>query len=206
MVEDRTPDAFFPTDCQITLWRKGAEPQTITTEVTNFSDGGGGKETETVAHFGDAYLTVKQPQENFEVSFDVDINDTTWAQVMSYDVATAGSSGSANATKVVSAGEQLPYKIKLEWLDSEYPAEVGSEPGEVGAGYKILYYNAYGVSFEKENSADSRLNGTVTFRVSPSDSNARGQKYEIECDNFEDSVASGSYNSWEGTADTDFGY
>lgn len=198
---NRTPQAYFPGDAIITIMRKGGAAQVITTEVSNFDEGGGGKDVETVAHFGNAYLTIKKSQEQFEVSFDVDVNDTTWAQVMSYDVSTSGS-----ATKVTSGGDQLPYKIKIEYLDSEYPAEVGSAAGVVGAGYKMLFYNAYGVNFEKESAADDYLKGTISFRVSPSDENSNGQKLEIECSDFTDAAGSGSYVGWETTADTLFGY
>lgn len=198
---DRTPAAYFPEDCIITIHRKGGTAQTITTEVTNFSDGGGGKDTESVVHFGGAYLTVKKSQEQFEVNFDVDVNDTVWAQVMSYDVTDAGS-----ATMVKSGGTQLPYKVKLEWLDSEYPASVGSAVGTVGAGFKIIYYNAYGVSYEKDNAADNYLTGTVGFKVEPADQNANGQRYEIECKDFTDATGSGSYVAWESAGDTLFNF
>jgi len=188
---DFTPAAYFPDDCVITIEEKNGSTTTITTDVTNFTDGGGGKETESVAHFGGAKLTIKKPQEDFEVSFDVDVNDTFWAQVMSGSVTTAGS-----ATMVTSDGTQDDYKIKLEWND----------PDTGSAGYKLIYYNAHGVSYEKDNAADEYMKATIGFRLSPQDDVGSGQKFEIECSNFSDSGGSGSYVGWETTADTLFGF
>jgi len=95
---DKTPAAYFPTDAVITVLRKGGSVQTITTEVTNFNDGGGSRDTESIAHFGNAFLTIKKPQEQFEISFDVDLNDTTWAEMINFDSAAgdviAGDAGS----------------------------------------------------------------------------------------------------------------
>lgn len=188
---DFTPAAYFPDDCVMTLEKKGGSTTTVTTDVTNFTDGGGGKDSDSVAHFGGAKLRIKKPQEDFEVSFDIDINDTFWAQVMSGSITSAGS-----GTKVTSDGAQSDYKVKLEWED----------PDTGSAGLKFIYYNALGVSYEKENAADDYLKATVSFKLTAQDSIGSGQRYEIECSNFSDTGGSGSYVGWETDADTLFGY
>ena len=188
---DYTPAAYFPDDCIITIEKKGGTAQTVTTDVTNFTDGGGGKDTESIAHFGGAKLTIKKPQEDFEVSFDVDINDTTWANVMSGSITTAGS-----GTKVSSDGTQDDYKVKLAWEDPD----IGS------AGFKIIYYNAHMVSYEKDNAADDYLKASVSFKLSPQNDIGSGQKFEIECSNFGDSGGSGSWVGWETLGDALFGF
>jgi len=192
--------AIFPDQAIVKIERGDGtySVQTTTTEITNFSESGGAKNTESIAHFGGAYLTVEKPQEDFEVSFDVDVKDTTWAQIMSDDITAVPGSSSGSAIQVTSGGEQDPYKIKIEWVSA-----TGSE------GYKIIYYNARGVTFERNSAADDRLTGTITFRLSPADANGSGQRYDIESSNLYDSVigsATGSYGDWEITADTLFGY
>lgn len=196
-----TEQAWFPDVCTIKIERGDStyNVQNITTEITNFSEGGGEKNIESIAHFGGAYLTVVKPQEMFEVSFDADITDTRWAQVMSDDVTAVGSGTSGSSVMVRSGGEQDNYKIKIEWKSSN-----GSE------GYKIIYYNAKGVNFEKSNSADDRLMGTMSFQLSPASAVGSGQRYDIEGSDLTNtaigSTTTGSYGGWEITADTLFGY
>ena len=196
-----TWQAIFPDMATIKIERGDAtyKVQTITTEVTNFGESGGGKSTESIAHFGGAYLTVEKPQDDFEVAFDVDVMDTAWSQVMSDDITAVGST-IGSAIQVKSGGSQDPFKVKLEWLSSN-----GSE------GYKVIYYNARGVTFEKNSAADDRLTGTITFKLSPADALGSGQRYDIESSNLYGGLvgsaeATGSYAAWETTADTLFGY
>jgi hypothetical protein len=169
--------------------------QTITTEVTNFSDGGGDKTTDTIAHFGGAYLIVKKPQADYEVEFQTSASDSRWFEMLS-----------GNLTEVVgsfrlvkSGGAQNPYKIKVEWLSPD-----NSEA------FKILYYGAYAVTVKKDNAADDRLTSTISFKVSPSDANGSPQKFEVETRDRTSagvgSSATGSYGSWEKYYDTLFGY
>ena len=203
---DLTPAAYFPEDCIITIQQKGGTATTITTRVTNFTDGGGGRDTDSVTHFGGAYLTVRKPRDEYEVSFDVDINDTLWAEVMGGSLYGAGSTF-GSAFKVESVGVQKPYKIKLEWFDPEEADAVGSTVGsDYGAGFKILYYNSYGVEYTKDNAAEDRLMGTVRFNISAADNNGSAQNAEIECQNFQDETGSGSYVDWESSLDTTHGY
>ena len=55
-----TEPAWFPANCVVKLERKDTGSiYTVTTQVFNFSDGGGGKETESIAHFGNAFLKIK---------------------------------------------------------------------------------------------------------------------------------------------------
>jgi len=192
--------AWFPEDAEIKIERKDQTytPQTITTEVTNFTDGGGAKESESIAHFGGAFLTIKKPQEDFTVSFDVDLNDTKWAQVLSGDITSVTGSDAGSAIKAVSGGVQDYYKIRIEWKDA-----AGSDA------FKIIYYNALGVTYEKENAADDYLKATISFKLAPTSDVGSGQRYEIETSALYDPLAgstTGSYSLWEETADTLFGY
>ncbi len=206
---DRTPQGYFAESATVTILRKGGTAQDVTTLVTNFSESGGTRDTDSIAHFGGAFLTVKKPREEFEVSFDVDINDTTWAEVMGGSVTSYGSpTTGGSAFRVDSQGIQLPYKVKIEWVDNEYRESVGSAVGSAGAAFKIIYYNSYGVEFNKDNSADDRLTGTMRFNLAPADLLGSGQKAEIEVQDIVEGSPSGSwfYGSWEADLDTQFGY
>lgn len=187
---DFTPAGMFPEDAKVYIQRKGSTAVEYTTRVSNFSEGGATKDVEKVDFFGGASLTVKKPQEILEVGFETAIRDTDWAYIFSGTQTTAGS-----AIKVTNDGDQTDYKIKVEWREP-----LGS------SFYKIIYYNAVGVTLEKEWAADGYLKGTLNFKLSPTDVNGSGQRYEIECFDMNNTVGSGSYNSWETTANTLFGY
>lgn len=198
-----TTDAWFPQNCVIKIERKDTGSiSTITTQVFNFSDSGGGKETESIAHFGNAFLKIKKPQEDFEVSFDVSMKDTFWHGLLSDSITdiTGAGAGSPHAVRSISGGNQDDFKIKLEWTQPE----TGSQA------YKIIYYNATAVEFSKESAADDRLTATMRFKVPPTSSVGSGQKYEIETASRYHtgigSMAAGSYGGWELAGDQLFGY
>lgn len=200
-----TTSAWFPADCVVKLERKDTGSiTTITTEVFNFTDGGGAKNTESIAHFGNAFIKITKPQDDFEVSFDVSMKDTFWHGLISDSITVAEGSptqSSGSTIEVISDGNQDDWKIKLEWTE---PQNSGSQ------GYKIIYYNATAVEFTKESSADDRLMASVSFTVPPTSTVGSGQKYEIETGDRNaagiGSTEAGSYGGFEATADTLFGY
>lgn len=187
--------AWFPEDAVIKLENKTTgSRETITTRVTNYSEGGGDKDTESIAHFGGAYLVIKKPQSDYEVSFDVSVKDTGWAEIVSGDVV------SSNAFRMVrSGGNQNPHKIKVQWDDPQSQES-----------YKIVYYNAYGISVETDNAADDRLTATVNFKISPTDANGSPQRLEMETGSRNSagigSTITGSYGSWEAFYDSLHGF
>lgn len=189
--------AVFPANAVIKIERKGSGVvNTVTTQITNFSEGGGAKETESIAHFGNAFLTVLKPQEDFEVELEADFKDTRWFQTIT-DSITVSSTGAGSFIEVKSGGDQDEYKVKVEW-------KVGSDA------YKLVYYNARSVTVEKDSPADDRLTGTITFKVSPTDALGSPQKFEWECsDTYSTVIGSGiagSYGSFEKIQDALFGY
>jgi hypothetical protein len=191
-----TTTAWFPEDAIIKIEKRGTGSiQTITTEVSNYSDGGGDKNVESVAHFGGAFLIVKKPQEVYKVEFDVSQKDTKWADIISSDVTEIP--GSFRVVR--SGGDQTPFKLKMEWLapDSQ-------------EAFKILYYNAYGVTYSKDNKADDRLTAKLAFTMAPTSNVGSAQKLELETVNRSNagigSSATGSYGYWEKTYDTIHGY
>lgn len=205
---DRRPDAWFATDAVITIHRKGESAgSVVTTDVGNFEDSGGTKDVEQKAYYGGAFLAITQPQEQFEVSFDVKVRSVDWDRLFSDRYATSGS-----ARYVISGGDSSDYKIKVEWLGASTTTPTGSTLGsDFGAGYKVIYYNARGVEFTRSGPADEELQGTLSFKLSPSSTLGSGQKYVVECDNFNNAAGSTLYYDLEkgtssGSGDTLFGY
>lgn len=187
--------AWFPEDASLKVEnRNTGSITTITTEVTNFSDGGGDKSTESIAHFGGAFLVIKKPQEDFEVEYEVSVIDTRWMEAISGDVVEDG-----GFKMVRSGGAQDSYKLKAEWLSPDSDEA-----------YKIVYYNAFGVSFTKDNAADDRLVGTVSFTVAPTDDVGSPNRIELETSDITDagigSSVTGSYGSYEAYYDSLHGF
>ena len=209
---DRTPDGYFADQCVISILRKGDTGSTvITTDVSNFEESGGMTDVEQKVYYGGAYLTIKKPQESYEVSFDAKLNNTDWAKIFSNTFASVGSS-----TYVISGGNNEAYKIKLQWLGANTATPTGSILGSTfGAGYKILYYNAYGVEFTKTGPSEEELQASIRFKMTPADINGYGQRYEVECKDFANTTGSELYNAIEtgscgtlstGSGDTLFSY
>src|SRR3990167_3203955 len=149
---DRRPDAWFATDAVITIHRKGESAGSVVT-----------KDVEQKAYYGGAFLAITQPQEQFEVSFDVKVRSVDWDRLFSDRYATSGS-----ARYVISGGDSSDYKIKVEWLGASTTTPTGSTLGS-------------------------------------------GQKYVVECDNFNNAAGSTLYYDLEkgtssGSGDTLFGY
>ena len=196
MAINMSTEAWFPDDAVIKLEKKGSYTvQTVTTKVTNFNDGGGDKTTESIAHFGGAFLVIKKPQEDFTVEFDVDIVDSRWAEIISGD--TVEVTGSFMLVR--SGGNQNPYKVKVEWFSPD-----------TNEAYKKIWYNSYGVTLNSESAADDRLTGTMSFAIAPTSNVGSSQYIEMETvDKTATGVgssATGSYGYWERYYDTLFGY
>lgn len=199
-----TTTAWFPANAVIKIERKDTGSiSTLTNQVFNFEESGGGKETESIAHFGNAFIKIKKPQEDFEVSFDVSMRDPFWASLMSDSITDVRSdaSGSLHFLQVINDGNQDDFKIKLEWTN---PDNSGSE------GFKVIYYNSTAVTYNKSSAADDRLIANVTFRIPPTSAFGSGLKYEFVTGNkFSVGIGSallGSYGAYEKTADVLFGY
>jgi len=125
----------------------------VTGEISNFSESGGEKDTESIAVFGGGNIDKESPRSQFEVSFDVQ---------MQYSPA-QGASTKWDAFKfgsgLTSATEGAAQAIYIQWSDgSSY--------------YTRAYNNVKGVSFSPTSSADGNLTGTITFKLSPTTSDA----------------------------------
>jgi len=152
-------DGIFPDEATITIGTATLQGSTIassdsvTGEVSNFSESGGEKDTESIAVFGGGNIDKETPRSQFEVSFDVHLQYTpTNGNSTKWDAFKFGSG-------LTSSTEGVSQTIYVEWSDgSNY--------------YTRAYNNAKAVSFSPTSSADGNLTGTITFKLSPTDSAA----------------------------------
>ncbi len=80
--------AWYGEDAKIGFARKAVLPSTglnntwLEGKITNISRSGGGKETEVINCMGGVNLQYQKPQEEFEVSMDVVVSDTTFDEML----------------------------------------------------------------------------------------------------------------------------
>jgi len=150
-------DGIFPDEATIWIDIKDVDGSALATsdlvtgEISNFSESGGEKDTESIPVFGGGNIDKESPRSQFEVSFDVQ---------MQYSPSTGASTkwdAYKFGTGLTSATEGTAKVVFVQWLSgSDY--------------YTRAYNNAKGVSFSPTSSADGNLTGTVTFKLSPTTS------------------------------------
>jgi len=126
----------------------------ITGEIENWSLSGGNQDVESVPVFGDgtttAFLDKEKPREQFELSFDVYINNTASSTLDRWDTYKFG-------TGLTSATEGSAKAIFIE--------------SYTGTKYKsFAMNNCRAVTWEPGQAADDFLKGTITFKFSPTTS------------------------------------
>ena len=145
---------IFPDECTVSVVTAGtdgsslASSDEVTGEVTNYSETGGDKDTESIAVFGGGNLDKENPRSQVEVSFDIALQYAPpQGAVTKWDIFKFGSG-------LTSATEGVAQVIYLEWTDgSNY--------------YTRAYNNAKGVTRNPTSAADGNLTGTMTFKLSP---------------------------------------
>ena len=123
-------------------------------EIENWNLSGGNQEVESVPVFGDgtttAFLDKEKPREQFEVSFDVYINNTASSSLDRWDIYKYGTGGT-------SATEGSAKAIFIESVtDGKYKTTAMN--------------NCRAVTWEPGQQADDFLKGTMTFKFSPTTS------------------------------------
>ena len=159
-------DGFFPNDVNIyivsanTAGSAIASSDKITTDVTNFNLTGGSKEVEQQALFGNAFLSIEKPRDQYELSLDV-IPKTDYP--VRYEALLMG--GSLTSTSCESSTEPLAKKIFIEMLS--------------GTSYKTMAINnCKGVTFEPEMGSEEYLKGSIKFKFSPT-TDAGASNYKV---------------------------
>lgn len=120
----------------------------ITGEIEKFNLTGGNKEIESVPVIG-GFVDKEKPREQFEVSFDVIVQNTAASTLDRWDTLKFGST-------LKSSGEG---SAKMIWIQMQ---------GNSSSLWKVYAFNnATAITWEPEMSADDMLRGTITFKFSP---------------------------------------
>ena len=150
--------AIFPNETSIYIVDSGtagsalASSDAVTTEITNWSSTGGGRDVESVPVFGNAFIDMEKPREQYEFSMDI---VCSYANAARWEALVMG--GSIGSSSAESSSEPAEKRIFIEASD--------------GSNYKTLAMdNCRGVTFDGEMSADEYWKGTITFKFSPTDS------------------------------------
>ena len=126
----------------------------ITGEIENWSLTGGNQDIESVPCFGDgtttAFLNKEKPREQFELSFDVYINNEDATALDRWDTYKYG-------TGLTSATEGGNKAIFIESVTN-------------GLFKSTAVNNAVAVTWEPGQAADDMVKGTMTFKFSPTTS------------------------------------
>ena len=125
-------------------------------EIENWSISGGAQEVESVPTFGDgtttAFLDKEKPREQFEVSFDVYVNNASTTSLDRWDKYKYGAG-------LTSATEGTAKAIFIESKSGSLYKSTGMN-------------NCRAVTWEPSQSADDFLKGTITFKFSPTTSSS----------------------------------
>lgn len=157
--------AIFPNETSIYIVAAGtagsavASSDAVTTEIEKYSLSGGGKDVESKPLFGNAFLDVEKPREQYELSFDVII---TYDNAVRWESILMGGDG----TTAESKNEPSLKRIFIKSTD--------------GTKFKTLAMdNCRAVTFEPESAADEYQKGTLTLKFSPTDGSGNSN-YKIK--------------------------
>lgn len=152
-------NGIFPDEASIYIVAAGINgsalksSNSVTGEVSNFSESGGEKDVETIYVFGGGSIDKENPRSQVEISFDVEMQyippygaNTKWDEYKFGTGLTSATDGTAKA-------------IFIQWTDGT-------------TFYTRAYNNAKGVSWSPSSSADGNLKGTLTFKLSPTTASA----------------------------------
>lgn len=149
-------DALLPEEAIIYIVDNGTSPGSLASsdavqaEVTNFSESGGDEELESTQVFGGGNIDVIKPRTQIEVSFDVVLRYGTGAT--KWDSYKWGSG-------LTSAGDSPKKDVYVQFSDGSLF-------------YTRAYQAARGVMFEPSASADGMMEGSMTFKLSPTNSDS----------------------------------
>ena len=167
--------ALFPDKALVEIAKKDDSGSGIeaTTQISSMSISGFGRDTDSDPYFGDAKVKILKPQEDGEISFDVSITNEQWDEIF------WGGTGS----DFTSGSDQQSWRLSFlvtngSATETVTPstADSGSAAGAIGStiAYRTAYADCSATAFEPTLEADSYLQGTITFKVTPVDESAIG--------------------------------
>jgi len=145
----------FPDETVIYIVPSGTAGSTLATsdkvigEITNWTLSGGEKDTETIPVIG-GFVDKESPRSQFEVSFDVIIQNTHASTVDRWDSYKFGSATSYYSSAVDPSDKAI---------------FIHSTNGTTHKSF--AFNNCKGVTWEPEMAADDMLRGSMTFKFSP---------------------------------------
>ena len=167
--------ALFPDKALVEISKRDNSGSAIesTTQISSMSISGFGRDTDSDPYFGDAKVKILKPQEDGEISFDVSVTNEQWDEIFWGGTGSDFTSGSDQqywrVTFLVTNGSATETITPVS-------ANAGSASGAVGStiAYRLIYADCSATAFDPKMEADSYLQGTITFKVTPVDENAKG--------------------------------
>ena len=142
----------FPSETTISIVASGTNGSAITVadkvagEVTNWSLSGGEQEIESIPVIG-GFVDKEVPRTQFELSFDVIVQNTVASTLDRWDIFKYGTTGSA-------ANEGIDKAIFIMSLTNSLAKT-------------FAFNNCRTITWEPEMAADDMLKGSLTFKFSP---------------------------------------
>ena len=192
--------AFVGEACKISVFRLGAGgSEEIMGRLVNSTITGFNRQVTMERTFG-AYLHKLGGFQaaNVQLSFVYDQDDDT-TPMIGYVGSESTVSGIRRSTLIENQSPTF-HKVKFEF--NEYTDTFGQLNSDDKA-LRLIFYNAYGVTFSTAPSPTGQITGTITFHVLPFNEVGSSNFIEIE-KNESDSV--GAFISAESSYDTELGY
>lgn len=161
-------DGLFPDETTVYIVDAGTAPgdltssDAVTGEVTNYSESGGEEDIESMPVFGGGNVDKENPRTQIEVSFDVLLQySPPNGSVTKWDAFKYGSG-------LTSATEGAAKDIYIQWYDGDTTY------------YTRAYQNARAVAWNPSQAVDGSLEGSITFKLSPTQADGSANFQVVE--------------------------
>jgi len=193
-------NVFDGVDCQVNIKKKGGTAYNFGARISGYDRTGFERPVEYSAMQG-LYFESRKPITPATISFDVIIDVDTNEDALNFSDMIYNQSSPLTGVRENQLEEVYNnYKVKIEFIN--YTGTYGTL-GTNDEAYKEIYYNARGVSFDKNTDSSGYLTGTFSFAVAPFNNLGSSNYIEIE-KKIGQAVA--NYNTAESNKDTAMGY
>lgn len=170
-------EGWFGKDARVTMELKGAgSTSEIHGQITSYSESGATRDTDSIPVFGGGNITKESVQSPLEVTFEVVPTDLTFFEPLN---GTATVESSVSVVKSTS-NTRADYRITITWGESFSGTPEEPDSGEA---LRYTFINANATTVEPSDDADGELKATVTFKLSPTDSDSNPQIIREYTDN-----------------------
>ena len=157
-------EALFPDEAHVGIQVIDEEAYLdATTEIDSYDESGFERETETRNFFGGAKVVIQKPQNDGEITFGVRVASAEWDRFF------WGGTGSS----FDSTGSRKKHRVIL-LVTKDTSINIAHE--EVGAydTYRKVYAECYPTSWNPKLETEGMLEGEITFKIAPTDSDSAG--------------------------------